>query len=200
MKKLFGVLLASAVILSACGNDEEVNKEEPKKETKSKAKKNDKEKEEAHKENKKTSTEEPNTLNSESQPNETSIAEQPSNILLTKEEISQRLKNGQNVDGIIDADGDTWYQAPGNGDVIGYTKPDGTVCTVGGCMTPEEQQAAQEQQDANINRTPEEQQAHENWINDQNEWVNASPQEKEEIRKRDAEIYGYEYDPSDYDY
>ena len=41
---------------------------------------------------------------------------------------------------MVDADGNTWYQAQGAGDVIGYTKPDGTQCTVGGCVTPQQQQ------------------------------------------------------------
>ena len=76
------------------------------------------------------------------------------------------MKNGVNVNGMVDADGDTWYQAPGNGDVVGYTKPDGTQCTVGGCVTPAQQEKMNEEQyddsddvNAEINaaRTEEEQ-------------------------------------------
>ncbi|HBI9260028.1 TPA: hypothetical protein I2275_RS14015, partial [Staphylococcus aureus] len=52
--------------------------------------------------------------------------DQQTNRPLTKDEISQRVKNGHNVNGMVDADGNTWYQAQGAGDVIGYTKPDGT--------------------------------------------------------------------------
>ncbi len=63
---------------------------------------------------------------------------------LTKDEISQRVKNGHNVNGMVDADGNTWYQAQGAGDVIGYTKPDGTQCTVGGCVTPQQQEQINE--------------------------------------------------------
>ncbi|PTE70791.1 hypothetical protein, partial [Staphylococcus epidermidis] len=37
------------------------------------------------------------------------------------------------------------------------------------------------------------------WVKDQEEWANATQSEKEEIRKRDAEKYGYEYDPNDYE-
>lgn len=37
------------------------------------------------------------------------------------------------------------------------------------------------------------------WVKGQEEWANATQSEKEEIRKRDAEKYGYEYDPSDYE-
>lgn len=50
-----------------------------------------------------------------------------------------------------------------------------------------------------IQRTPIEQKAHEVWFNGQDEWMNASESEREEIRKADAEKYGYEYDPSDYE-
>ncbi len=199
MKKLLFLLLSSLLVLSACGNDEK--KEEPKKDTQSKEKANaskadkDKKKEKVHKEEEKTSNEEHNSQESENQSKDTNIAEHPSNSPLTKEEISQRFKNGQNVDGIVDADGDTWYQSPGNGDVVGYTKPDGTQCTVGGCATPQEQQ----NMNNNINRTPQEQKAHENWVNDQREWVKATEAEKEAIRKREAKKYGYEYNPEDYE-
>ncbi|HCZ5587254.1 TPA: hypothetical protein O3N07_002821, partial [Staphylococcus aureus] len=49
-----------------------------------------------------------------------------------------------------------------------------------------------------VYRTEQEQKAHERWVNDQVEWMNASEAEREEIRKRDAEKYGYEYNPDDY--
>ncbi|CRI11707.1 hypothetical protein [Staphylococcus aureus] len=49
-----------------------------------------------------------------------------------------------------------------------------------------------------VYRTEQEQKAHENWVNGQVEWANASEAEKEQIRKRDAEKYGYEYNPDDY--
>lgn len=49
-----------------------------------------------------------------------------------------------------------------------------------------------------VYRTEQEQKAHENWVNGQVEWAKASEAEKEQIRKRDAEKYGYEYNPDDY--
>lgn len=49
-----------------------------------------------------------------------------------------------------------------------------------------------------VYRTPDEQSAHEDWVNGQDEWNNASESEKVEIRKRNAEEYGYEYDSDDY--
>lgn len=65
---------------------------------------------------------------------------------LTKEEVSDIARNGGNVDGVVDEDGDTWYQAPGTGhDVMGYEKPDGSVCSLGGCKTPEELEKIKEQ-------------------------------------------------------
>lgn len=72
------------------------------------------------------------------------------NRVLTKEEISKQIKSGVNVDGMVDADGDTWYQAPGNGDVVGYIKPDGTQCTVGGCVSPEQQKKMAEEEDLDM--------------------------------------------------
>lgn len=53
--------------------------------------------------------------------------------------------------------------------------------------------------DNGVYSTPKEQKAHEDWVNGQEEWNNASDAEKEEIRKQNAEKYGYEYDPSDYE-
>ena len=37
------------------------------------------------------------------------------------------------------------------------------------------------------------------WVKGQDEWMNASESERTEIRKADAEKYGYEYDPTDYE-
>lgn len=50
-----------------------------------------------------------------------------------------------------------------------------------------------------IYRTPSQQEAHEDWVNNQDEWNNASESEKEKFRKRDAEKYGYKYDPNDFE-
>lgn len=184
MKKALIFLLSSTLILSACGNDDEKPSKDSKPKEETKKTKEDKKQKTASKEKQ-----------TEEQPTESNTVEQSSvgqqtNRPLTKDEISQRMRNGENVNGMVDADGDTWYQAPGNGDVVGYTKPDGTQCTVGGCVTPEQ---------PTVNRTPQEQLAHENWINDQVEWNNASNTEKDQIRKRDAEKYGYEYNPNDYE-
>lgn len=55
----------------------------------------------------------------------------------------QKFKNGENVDGQVDAEGNTYVQGQGGGDAMGYYKPDGSFFTVGGCVSPE----SQEQQD-----------------------------------------------------
>lgn len=64
---------------------------------------------------------------------------------------------------------------------------------------PDIEEKTHDYENNGVYRTPKEQKAHEDWVNGQDEWNNASESEKEEIRKRDAEKYGYEYDPSDYE-
>ncbi|MBF0749192.1 hypothetical protein [Mammaliicoccus lentus] len=64
---------------------------------------------------------------------------------------------------------------------------------------PDIEEKTHDYENNGVYRTPKEQEAHEDWVNGQDEWNNASESEKEEIRKRDAEKYGYEYDPSDYE-
>ena len=64
---------------------------------------------------------------------------------------------------------------------------------------PDIEEKTHDYENNGVYRTPKEQEAHEDWVNGQDEWNNASESKKEEIRKRDAEKYGYEYDPSDYE-
>ncbi|MGW7779347.1 hypothetical protein [Staphylococcus xylosus] len=176
MKKVLILLLASFLALAACGNNE-ASKSDNKKETKlsneetkkddkksNDDKKSDMEKEKSN-DNSVDDTDNVRVADNE-QSEQTTNESEPQNKALTKEEISQQMKNGVNVNGMVDADGDTWYQAPGNGDVVGYTKPDGTQCTVGGCVTPTQQEKMNEEQydesddvNAEINaaRTEEEQ-------------------------------------------
>lgn len=162
MKKVLFLLLASFLVLTACGQEE--NKLEDNKETKSSSKeskkddkKSDDDKESDKEKDKSDDTsngsdkakEADNVQNKQTNENEeqTTSENESQNRALTKEEISQQMKNGVNVNGMVDADGDTWYQAPGNGDVVGYTKPDGTQCTVGGCVTPAQQERMDAEQD-----------------------------------------------------
>ncbi|MGW7849257.1 hypothetical protein ACWEW2_01845 [Staphylococcus xylosus] len=176
MKKVLILLLASFLALAACGSNE-ASKSDNKKETKlsnEETKKDDKKSNDDKKsdmgkeksnDNSVDDTDNVRVADNE-QSEQTTNESEPQNKALTKEEISQQMKNGVNVNGMVDADGDTWYQAPGNGDVVGYTKPDGTQCTVGGCVTPAQQEKMNEEQydesddvNAEINaaRTEEEQ-------------------------------------------
>ncbi|KTW20797.1 hypothetical protein [Staphylococcus xylosus] len=170
MKKVLILLLASFLALAACGSNE-ASKSDSKKETKlsnEETKKDDKKSNDDKKSDMEKEKSNDNSVDDtdNEQSEQTTNESEPQNKALTKEEISQQMKNGVNVNGMVDADGDTWYQAPGNGDVVGYTKPDGTQCTVGGCVTPAQQEKMNEEQydesddvNAEINaaRTEEEQ-------------------------------------------
>jgi DNA mismatch repair ATPase MutL len=156
MKRILFVLLVSFLALAACGNSEE-SKSDDKKETKSSNEKNKKDNKKSNDDKKSDKEKEESNDNSDDTDNvkvadneqseQTTSENKSQNKALTKEEISQQMKNGVNVNGMVDADGDTWYQAPGNGDVVGYTKPDGTQCTVGGCVTPAQQERMDAEQD-----------------------------------------------------
>lgn len=168
MKKLFILLFASLLVLGACGQKEETSsKSETTKQSNNKENKKQDEKKDKDKDNKQDSSNESeadteeeeqsaeeneNTEGQEGIENseQTNNENESENRALTKEEISKQIKSGVNVDGMVDADGDTWYQAPGNGDVVGYVKPDGTQCTVGGCVTPEQQEKMDEEEDLDM--------------------------------------------------
>ncbi|SUL96186.1 putative lipoprotein [Staphylococcus caprae] len=141
-------------------------------------------------ERKNNQNEKESNKNQESSNSQEQQINENNNRPLSKDEMSQRIKSGQSVNGMVDADGDTWYQAPGNNDMIGYTKPDGTQCTIGGCTTPEEQHHTSIDQQPTDNeqrydydhngiyRTPREQKAHERWIQDQIDWANQQKNKK----------------------
>ncbi|MBO3062776.1 hypothetical protein [Mammaliicoccus fleurettii] len=212
MKKLLITILSVALLLGACGQKEESSTKEDTKDTKKEIEKKEPKKKET------TKKSEPKTEEQSTQ--ETTSIEQPTEEVNTteqttqeqtptKDEMAQKFKNGENVNGQVDAEGNTYVQAPGGGDAMGYYKPDGSFCTVGGCVSPEAQERMDREMEESedtfdyenngVYRTPSEQVAHENWVNGQDEWNNASEAEKENIRRRDAEQYGYEYDPSDYE-
>ncbi|WP_210617759.1 hypothetical protein [Mammaliicoccus lentus] len=168
MKKLFILLFASLLVLGACGQKEEISsKSETTKQSDDKENKKQDEKKDKEKDNKQDSSNESEADTEEEEQSAEEIEDtddqeeienseqinnenESENRALTKEEISKQIKSGVNVDGMVDADGDTWYQAPGNGDVVGYVKPDGTQCTVGGCVTPEQQEKMEEEEDLNM--------------------------------------------------
>lgn len=156
MKKLLVLLLASLLVISACGQKEENStKEESTKKTESKETKKEEHKKKELDKKETTKKAEPKTeeqtteevtTNEQQQPTEElNTTEQPTQEQVpTKDEMAQKFKNGENVSGQVDAEGNTYVQAQGGGDAMGYYKPDGSFCTVGGCVSPE----SQAQQDA----------------------------------------------------
>ncbi|MCY1029000.1 hypothetical protein OWI80_10615, partial [Mammaliicoccus sciuri] len=100
-------------------------------------------------------TEEVNTLEQplqEQQSVEQPVEQEQVQEAPSKEEIAQQYKNGQDVNGQVDNEGNEYVQAQGGGDAMGYYKPDGTFCTVGGCVSPE----AQERMDKEMAENEEE--------------------------------------------
>ncbi|HHQ6948341.1 TPA: hypothetical protein ACSTP8_001874 [Staphylococcus aureus] len=145
MRKIIGLLLVSTLALTACGSNDGDKKEGSKKTETKKDNKDKKKETKAKTEAKKENANQNNNSNQMNNENNSNLdINRQNNRPLTKDEISQRAKNGHNVNGMVDADGNTWYQAQGSGDVIGYTKPDGTQCTVGGCVTPQQQEQINE--------------------------------------------------------
>ncbi|RIN14231.1 MULTISPECIES: hypothetical protein [Mammaliicoccus] len=156
MKKIIVMLFASLLVLSACGDKEEessskddtketkkeVKKDKPKKESdKDKTKKESAKKSEPKTEEQ--STEEVTTNEQQTTEEVNSTEQATQEQAPTKEEMAQKFKNGEDVNGLVDNEGNEYVQAQGGGDAMGYYKPDGSFCTVGGCVSPE----AQEQQD-----------------------------------------------------
>lgn len=146
MNKLLVLLFVSLLVLGACVQKEESTKKESTKDAKKEVKKENPKKEDKKETTKKTEskTEEQSTeegSSTEQQPTEeVNTTEQPTQEQsITKDEMAQKFKNGENVDGQVDADGNTYVQGQGGGDAMGYYKPDGSFCTVGGCVSPDSQ-------------------------------------------------------------
>lgn len=194
MKKLLVLLFASLLVLGACGQKEESSSKDDTKETKEVKKENKKEdkKESKDKEvSKKTepkseeqSTEEVATNEQQSTQENTSAEEVAQEQAPTKEEMAQKFKNGEDVNGLVDNEGNEYVQAQGNGDAMGYYKADGSYCTVGGCLTPEEMD---KQEELNYQAMEEEGVSRE-------EYDGIKAKEAELTRQRDAgEITSEEY-------
>ncbi|MBT2816042.1 membrane lipoprotein lipid attachment site-containing protein [Staphylococcus coagulans] len=213
MKKVL-FLLSATLILSACGNEKE--KEEPKKETKSKEKKVDKDKENKKKKEMKAN------LNLEE--DNSKVKEEQFNNKIDVNNITDR-KTLENViyGNYTEMDKIHAYNSAVANGVI----PQGNVMegpaaaayesslriengqeksiyeqNANGDLSEEEAQKMADlasQYDEEVAKHNANVQAHNDWVNDQLEWSNASESEKEAIRKRDAETHGYEYNPEDYE-
>lgn len=208
MKKILFLLLASFLVLTACGNKEE-SKSEDKKETKSsseESKKDDKKSDNSKKDNKKLDEEKSKTDDKSSEQvadNENvNTEEQPS----TQESVqSQEQPNQtQQQQAPVQHEPTDQEKMEANAKVAkenGYTGiPNGDVGMLDENQSPDDDsEQIYDYENNGVQRTPSEQKAHEDWVNGQDEWMKASESEREEIRKADAEKYGYEYDPSDYE-
>lgn len=218
MKKLLFLLLASFLVLAACGQEE--SKSEDKKETKSsdkEIKKDDKKKDddkESDKEKEKSddkSNEE--VANEEQQSQEQQSTEQPvqsqeqvntqeqqsvqSQEQPTQQEPTDQEKAEANAKVAKEhgytglPNGDAMFDMPGSAD--GYYSNDQLDPGTG---LPKDDAVPHKNGEGPM---AESEQEESDWVKGQDEWMNASESERTEIRKADAEKYGYEYDPSDYE-
>ncbi|MEB8147423.1 hypothetical protein NGH48_04375 [Staphylococcus xylosus] len=191
MKKLLFLLLVSFLVLGACGNKEE-SKSEDKKETKS-SKKDDKESNDSKKTNdKKDKSEEQVAKQDETTQTQEQVNNEEQQLVQSQEQTPTQQEPTEQE------------KMEANAKVAkehGFTGiPNGDAGMLDENSSPEDDSEQTYDYDNNgVQRTPSEQKAHEDWINGQDEWMKASESEREEIRKADAEKYGYEYDPSDYE-
>ena len=191
MKKLLFLVLSSFLVLAACGNNDE-DKKEGKKETKStdkESKKDDKKSDEYK----------------ESKPDEekSKTDDKSSEEVATKDESTEQTVESQEQEP-VQQEPTAQEKAEANAKVAkehGYTGlPNGDAHSdvpVGQIELPPEELAKEEAKGEYQNTVESEEES--DWVKDQDEWMNASASEREEIRKADAEKYGYEYDPSDYE-
>ena len=145
MKKLLFLVLVSFLVLAACGQDE--SKSEDKKETKSTDKeskkdnkKSDKEKDKSDdKSNEKVadkeSLEQTNTQEQQTTQEQVNTQQQ----LVQSQEKSQ-YEEQQNSQG----SNNEQSNVPAGDAMFGEYKDDGSYCTVGGCLTPEQQKDQEE--------------------------------------------------------
>ncbi|MCD8892471.1 hypothetical protein K2V52_10870 [Staphylococcus nepalensis] len=184
MKKVLFLLLASFLVLAACGDNEE-SKSEDKKETKSSSKESKKKDENKKSNNDKKSNDDKKT-NNEKDKFEEQVATQDESTQTQEQEPTDQEKMEANAK-VAKEHGFTGI-------------PNGDVGMIDENYSPEDDsEQTYDYENNGVQRTPSEQKAHEDWVNGQDEWLNASESEREEIRKADAEKYGYKYDPSDYE-
>lgn len=157
MKKVLFLLLASFLVLSACGNKEE-SKSEDKKETKSSSH-DDKKKDESKKSNndKKDESDKEgssNAVNTQQDESQQAITEQqPQNVEQTQEQVNtekqqpiQSVEQDPVQEEQQNSKGDNNEQSnvPAGDAMFGEYKDDGSYCTVGGCLTPAQQKDQEE--------------------------------------------------------
>ena len=191
MKKVLFLLLASFLVLAACGQEE--SKLEDKKETKSSSKESKKDDKKSDDDKKETSNADNNqqeeTQQANTQQQTQSTQEQPQTVQ-KQSPMRQEPTAQEKAEANAKVAKEHGYTGLPNGDAHSDV-PVGQIE-----LTPEElakEEAKPEYQD--VVESEEES----DWVKGQDEWMNASESERTEIRKADAEKYGYEYDPIDYE-
>lgn len=220
MKKLIVLLLSLLLVLGACGEkkeesildpapkDEKKEKKETKKENKdSKDKETNKESEPKTEEE---STEENITNEQESSNEQESTSSIDYNNITDRNSLVQILNGNYTEEQKIIA----YNSAVSNGVIplgnvlegpaqAAYESSlrveSGQEKSIYDEQDNEDEEETYDYENNGVYRTPEEQAAHEEWVNGQDEWNNATEAEKEEIMKRDVEKYGNEYDSADYE-
>lgn len=191
MKKIVFLLLASFLVLAACGQEE--SKLEDKKETKSSSKESKKDDKKSDDDKKETSNADNNQQEEKQQANTQqqtqSTQEQPQTVQ-EQSPMQQEPTAQEKAEANAKVAKEHGYTGLPNGDAHSDV-PVGQIE-----LTPEElakEEAKPEYQD--VVESEEES----DWVKGQDEWMNASESERTEIKKADAEKYGYEYDPTDYE-
>lgn len=191
MKKVIFLLMASFLVLAACGQEE--SKLEDKKETKSSSKESKKDDKKSDDDKKETSNADNNqqeeTQQANTQQQTQSTQEQPQTVQ-EQSPMQQEPTAQEKAEANAKVAKEHGYTGLPNGDAHSDV-PVGQIE-----LTPEElakEEAKPEYQD--VVESEEES----DWVKGQDEWMNASESERTEIRKADAEKYGYEYDPTDYE-
>lgn len=191
MKKVVFLILASFLVLAACGQEE--SKLEDKKETKSSSKESKKDDKKSDDDKKETSNADNNqqeeTQQANTQQQTQSTQEQPQTVQ-EQSPMQQEPTAQEKAEANAKVAKEHGYTGLPNGDAHSDV-PVGQIE-----LTPEElakEEAKPEYQD--VVESEEES----DWVKGQDEWMNASESERTEIRKADAEKYGYEYDPTDYE-
>lgn len=197
MKEILFLLLASFLVLTACGQEE--SKSEDKKETKS-SEKADKKKDDKKSEDRKDKSDDNSNeeVATQDESNEQPFQSQEQ-VNTQEQQPFQSQKQTPTQQEPTDQE-----KMEANAKVAkehGFTGiPNGDVGMLDENQSPDDDsEQIYDYENNGVQRTPSEQKAHEDWVNGQDEWMKASESEREEIRKADAEKYGYEYDPSDYE-
>lgn len=152
VKYLVTILLSSVLVLSACGNNQEAEHKDKKEKTEQKdqkeKQKSDNKKEEASNSKKQddTANQDTNNTQSESNTQNSSTAQSDDNAqTATNEAASQSNTSQQTPPPTEQQQQANQNTNVPNGDAgFGEYKEDGTYCTVGGCLTPEEQKQQEE--------------------------------------------------------